>query len=69
MARIEAIREIRKTEQTLYRWRRQYRGMGTDQIRELTHLQKENERLRKAVSGLTLNKLFLADDTKGAMAI
>ena len=49
MQRVDAFREVRTTEQTYYRWRKQYGGMGTDQIRELKRLQKENERLRRAV--------------------
>ena len=52
---MDAIREVRITEQTYYRWRKQYGGMGTDQLKELKRLQKENERLRKAVSDLTLD--------------
>jgi hypothetical protein len=39
--------------------------MGTDQLKELKRLQKENERLRKAVSDLTLDKLILAEAAKG----
>ena len=65
MARIDAIREVRITEQTYYRWRKQYGGMGTDQLRELKRLQKENERLRRAVSDLTLDKLILTEAAKG----
>ena len=65
MARIDAIREISITEQTYYRWRKQYGGMGTDQLKELKRLQKENERLRKAVSDLTLDKLILAEAARG----
>jgi transposase len=65
MARVDAIREVRITEQTYYRWRKQYGGMGTDQLKELKRLQKENERLRKAVSDLTLDKLILAEAAKG----
>ena len=65
MARVDAIREVGITEQTYYRWRKQYGGMGTDQLRELKRLQKENERLRKAVSDLTLDKLILAEAAKG----
>ena len=42
MARIDAIREISITEQTYYRWRKQYGGMGTDQLKELRRLQKES---------------------------
>ena len=64
MARVDAIREVRITEQTYYRWRKQYGGMGTDQLRELKRLKKENERLRKAVSDLTLDKLILAEAAK-----
>ena len=65
MARIDAIREISIGEQTYYRWRKQYGGMGTDQLKELNRLQKENERLRKAVSDLTLDKLILAEAARG----
>jgi transposase len=65
MARIDAIREISIGEQTYYRWRKQYGGMGTDQLKELKRLQKENERLRKAVSELTLDKLILAEAARG----
>ena len=65
MARVDAIREVRITEQTYYRWRKQYGGMGTDQLRDLKRLQKENERLRKAESDLTLDKLILAEAAKG----
>ena len=60
-ARIDAIRQVRITEQTFYRWRKQYGGMGTAQLKELKRLQKENERLRRAVSDLTLDKLILAE--------
>ena len=48
--RIDAIRSIGVTEQTYYRWRKQYGGMGTDQVKELKRLQKENEHLRPAIS-------------------
>ncbi|EFO33324.1 transposase [Roseibium sp. TrichSKD4] len=65
MPRIDAIRQVRITEQTYYRWRKQYGGMGTDQLKELKRLQKENERLRKAVSDLTLDKLILSEAAKG----
>jgi transposase-like protein len=65
IARIDAIREISITEQTYYRWRKKYGGMGTDQLRELKKLQKENERLRRAVSDLTLDKLILTEAARG----
>lgn len=69
MARLDAIREVRITEQTYYRWRKQSGGMGTEELRELKRLQKENERLRKAVSDLTLDKLILTEAAKGVMAV
>ncbi len=65
MPRIDAIREIRISEQTYYRWRKQYGGMGTNQLKELKRLQKENERLRRAVSDLTLDKLILVEAARG----
>ena len=65
MARIDAIREIRVVEQTYYRWRKQYGGMGAAQLKELKRLQKENERLRRAVSDLTLDKLILGEAARG----
>ena len=65
MARIDAIREIRVVEQTYYRWRKQYGGMGAAQLKELKRLQKENERLRRAVSDLTLDKLILSEAARG----
>jgi transposase-like protein len=64
MARVDAIRQISITEQTYYRWRKQYGGMGTDQLKELRRLQKENERLRRAVSDLTLDKLILTEPSQ-----
>jgi putative transposase len=65
MARIDAIRQISITEQTYYRWRKHYGGMGTDQLKELRRLQKENERLSRAVSDLTLDKLILTEASRG----
>ena len=65
MKQIDAIREIGIVEQTFYRWRKQYGGMGTDQVKELKRLQKENERLRRAVSDLTLERLILSEAARG----
>jgi len=64
-SRIDAIRAIGVVEQTYYRWRKQYGGMGTDQVKELKRLQKENERLRRAVSDLTLDKMILTEAARG----
>ena len=64
-SRIDAIRENQITEQTYYRWRKQYGGMGREQLKEFKRLQKENERLRRAVSDLTLDKLILSEAARG----
>ena len=58
-------RKLGIAEQTFYRWKKKYGGMGTEQLKELKRLQKENERLRRAVSDLTLDKLILAEAAKG----
>ncbi|MGA7324031.1 MAG: IS3 family transposase [Rhodomicrobium sp.] len=63
----QAVRAIGVTEQTYYRWRREYGGMGVDQARRLKELEKENQRLRRAVSDLTLDKLILAEAAKGKL--
>ena len=65
MSRLDAIRQIGVVEQTYYRWRKKYGGMGVDQLKELKQLQKENEQLRRAVSDLTLDKLILKEAAKG----
>ncbi len=65
MPRVDAIPEVRITEQTYYRLRKQYGGMGTDQLKELKRLQKENERLRKTVSDVAFNKLILTEAALG----
>ncbi|MCK0139303.1 IS3 family transposase [Aliiroseovarius sp. F47248L] len=67
MPRVDAIRQVQITEQTFYRWRKQYCGMGTDQLKELKRLQKENDRLRRAVSDLTLDKLILSEAAPGKL--
>ena len=65
MPRLDAIRQIGVVDQTYYRWRKKYGGMGVDQLKELKRLQKENERLRRAVSDLTLDKLILKEAARG----
>ena len=61
----EAIRQIGVTQQTFYRWRKLYGGMQRSQLARLKELEKENQRLRRAVSDLTLDKLILAEAAKG----
>ena len=61
----EAVRLIGVTPFTYYRWRREYGGLNTDLVKRLKELEKENERLRKAVSDLTLEKLILREAASG----
>ena len=59
MSMADAIRQLGISEVTFYRWRKEYAGMSGDQLRRLKELEKENERLRRAVSDLTLDKQIL----------
>jgi len=61
----EAIRSIGVTEVTYYRWRQEYGGLKSDQVKRLKELEAENARLRKAVSDLTLEKLILKEAASG----
>jgi|TARA_B100000315_G_scaffold17067_1_gene15196 transposase-like protein len=61
----EVCRGLGISEQSYYRWRREYGGLRTDQARRLKVLEKENVRLRKAVSDLTLDKLILEEALEG----
>jgi len=54
----EAVRSIGVTQFTYYQWRKEYGGLKSGQVKRLKGLEKENERLRKAVSDLTLEKLI-----------
>ena len=65
MSMADAIRRIGVSEVSFYRWRKEYGGMSGDQLRRLKDLEKENERLRRAVSDLTLDKQILAEAAKG----
>jgi len=65
MAMVDAIRQIGVSEVTFYRWRKEYGGMKTDQLKRLKELEKENQRLRTAVSDLTLDKMILAEAARG----
>src|SRR5262249_23446141 len=56
---VEAIRQIGVSEVTYYRWRQEFGGLKTEQVKRLKDLELENSRLRKAVSDLTLDKLIL----------
>lgn len=60
----DLIRRIGISEQTFYRWKKQYAGLDSDQARQLKQLQEENERLKKIVAELSLDKAMLADVIK-----
>ena len=57
----QACRTPSVSEQSYYRWRKEYGGLRTDQAKRLKDLEKENGRLRKAISDLTLDKLILKE--------
>jgi transposase-like protein len=58
-------RSLGVSEQTYYKWRREYGGLKIDQAKRLKELERENERLKKAVSELTLDKLILKEALSG----
>ena len=61
----DAIRQIGVSEFTYYRWRQEFGGLKTDQVKRLKELETENNRLRRAVSDLTLDKLILQEAARG----
>ena len=61
----EASRKIGVTEQTYYRWRREYGGMRIEQARRLKELEKENTRLKKLVADLSLDISILKEASRG----
>ena len=61
----DAIRQIGVSEVTYYRWRQEYGGLKTEQVKRLKELETENTRLRRAISDLTLDKLILQEASRG----
>ena len=61
----EAVRSIGVSEVTYYRWRQEYGGLKSDQVRRMKELEKENQRLRQAIADLTLDKLILQEAARG----
>ncbi|MDR2744707.1 MAG: transposase [Desulfovibrio sp.] len=61
----EACRKIAVTEQTYYRWRKEYGGMNAEQLKRLKELEKENVRLRRVAADLSLDKAILAGAAMG----
>jgi putative transposase len=61
----DSIRAIGVTEVTYYRWRQEYGGLKSDQVKRMKALEAENTRVRRAVSDLTLDKMILAEAARG----
>jgi transposase-like protein len=61
----QVVRSLGVSEQTYYRWRKEYGGMKVSQVRRLKDLEKENVRLKRAVADLTLDKLILQEALEG----
>ena len=61
----EACKTICVSEQTFYRWRKEYGGIGTDQARKLKELERENGRLKKLVADLSLDNAILKETVRG----
>ncbi len=62
---IEVARKLGITEQTYYRWRREYGGMRIEQAKRLKELEKENGRLKKLVADLSLDNAILKEVSRG----
>ena len=58
---VEVCRKLQVTEQTFYRWRRKYAGLGVTELRELKQVKEENRRLKRVVADLTLDKDILQE--------
>jgi putative transposase len=61
----EAIRRLEVSEQTYYRWRKEYGGMRVDQAKRLKELEAENTRLKKIVADLSLDNSILKETARG----
>ena len=62
---VEACRQIGVTEQTYYRWRKEYGGLQVDQARRFKDLERENARLKKLVADVSLDNQILKEAAKG----
>jgi len=62
---IEAIKKIGVTEQTYYRWKKQYGGLRIDQAKRLKDLEKENSRLKRLLADAELDKAILREAASG----
>ena len=61
----DAVKSIGVTEVSYYRWRKEFGGLKTDQVKRIKELETENLRLRRAASDLKLDKLILKEAASG----
>ncbi len=61
VAVVEVCRKLGVTEQTFYRWKRRFAGLGVTELRKLKQLEEENRRLKRLVADLTLDKQMLQE--------
>lgn len=64
---VEVYRKMRVSEQTLYRWKKQFAGMGVAEVRRLRQLKEENRKLKQLVADLSLDRQILQDAFKGKL--
>lgn len=62
---VSACKKTAISEQTYYRWRKEYGGMSTDQLKRLKELEQENARLKRVVADLSIEKAILAEAARG----
>lgn len=62
---VEVVKKLGITEQTYYRWRREYGGMRIEQAKRLKELEKENTRLKRLVADLSLDNAILKEVSRG----
>ena len=64
---VEVCRKMGVSEQTFYRWKKQFAGMGVAEVRRLKQLEEENRKLKQLVADLSLDKAMLQDALKGKL--
>ena len=64
---VEVVRKMGITEQTFYRWKKKYAGLGVAEVRRLRQLEDENKKLKQLVADLSLDKKMLQDVLSGKL--
>ena len=67
VAPAEICRKMGISEQTFYRWKKKFAGLGVAEVRKLKHLEDENRQLKRLVADLSLDKAMLQDALKGKL--